>query len=60
MQKIKITIHSMTTKTNEEIKYARILKVQGCQAIGQSLMLNRLSLNQFMSAIDSGNEVGFR
>ncbi len=48
----KITIHAMTTSTDEVVKFARIIQVQGLSALGKTLLPHRLSRKQLKRAID--------
>lgn len=47
-----ITLHTMTTIEGVEIPYARILRKHGRTIVGQSVLLERLSIEQLERAIE--------
>lgn len=47
-----ITLHTMTTIEGVETRYARFLRKHGRTIVGQSVLLERLSVEQLKRAVE--------
>lgn len=50
-----ITLHTMTSIDGVEIQYARFLRKHGCITVGQSILLERITVEQFERAKEVHN-----